>query len=273
MRTLLRFIIALLILTAGLSSALAQDSAGTKEQDATSELPTSPQLAANDSSATRCFTLTEPTEYYFGEIRQSDTVVHTFVFRNECADTIEIGSARSSCGCTSIVLSDKVIPPGGEARILAKFTPPRGSKGRVSKSVSVYLKGASSAHTVLRVSATVHCAIEIEPSYIQIPNAVAGVPSSVQSRITNVSDSTILIETTGISLTSYPDDAEKAGGETLPLDGGTVTPASLALKPGESALLTIGVTPRYKGQLNGSVGLKIGDSENVIFLFAEVGEK
>jgi hypothetical protein len=226
-----------------------------------------------DSTAVHCFRLEGPKEHYFGDVKQRDVVEHTFIFRNECADTVEIGSARSSCGCTSIILSDKVVPPGGEARILATFTPPRGSKGRVSKSVSVYLKGASSAHTTLRVSATVHCDIGIEPSYIQISDAVVGVRSTVQSRITNVSDSTILVETTGVSLTSYPDDAGKAGGKTLPLGGGTVSPTSLFLQPGESGILSIGLTPEYVGQLNGSVGLKIGDSENIIFLFGEIREK
>lgn len=225
---------------------------------------------AQDESSTPCFRLTEPIEHHFGEVKQSATVEHTFTFRNDCDESVEIGSVRSSCGCTSVILSDKVIPPGGEARILAKFTPPRGSRGKVSKTVSVYLKDDQKPHTVLRISADVHCDIDIQPSYVTFNGATVGRQSFVQSKITNVSDRPLLVESTGVSLTSYPDDRKAAGGTNLPLAGGTVTPEILRLAPGESGMLTVGVTPEYVGQFNGSVGLKIGNEENVIFLFGEV---
>ncbi len=242
---------------------------------AAGHVPAAAQDASNErgADAADCFRLMENTEHYFGEVKQNETVEHTFIFENGCADTVEIGSARSSCGCTSVVLSDRRVPPGGEARILAKFTPPRGSKGKVSKTVSVYLKDAAAAHTVLRISATVNCAIDIEPSYVRVSDAVVGQKHTVTSTITNVSDSAVFVETTGVSLTSYPEEAGSVGGRSIPLAGGTVTPTALRLKPGESGVLTIGFTPAYPGQLNGSVGLKIGDVENVIFLFAEVRPK
>lgn len=227
---------------------------------------------AQEAASAPCFTLTEPIEHHFGTVKQSATVEHTFTFRNDCAEAVEIGSVRSSCGCTSVILSDNVIPPGGEARILAKFTPPRGSRGKVSKTVSVYLKDEQRAHTVLRISADVHCDIDIQPSYITFEGAAVGTRSFVQSKITNISDRELLVETTGVSLTSYPNDREAAGGTNLPLEGGTVTPEFLRLAPGQSATLSIGVTPQFVGQFNGSVGLKIGNEENVIFLFGEVAQ-
>jgi hypothetical protein len=230
-------------------------------------------VMAQDEATPTCFELTEPVEHYFGEVKQNATVEHTFIFKNNCTDAVEIGSVRSSCGCTSVVLSDKLVPPGGEARIHAKFTPPRGSRGKVTKTVSLYLKDESAAHTVLRVSATVHCDIDIDPSYISISDAVVGARSFMKSKITNVSDRDILVESTGVSLTSYPTDWKAAGGKTLPLPGGAVIPELLRLKPGESGTLTIGVTPEHAGQFNGSVGLKNGDSESIIFLFGEVRGK
>ncbi|MBN1448211.1 MAG: DUF1573 domain-containing protein [Bacteroidetes bacterium] len=226
---------------------------------------------AQDAANTGCFRLTESAEHYFGEIAQSDTVEHTFVFRNDCADTVEIGSAGASCGCTSVLLSGRVVPPGGEALVMARFTPPRGSRDRVSKTVSLYLKGASEPHSVLRVSATVRRKIDIDPSYIQISGATVGMRRTLQSTIRNVSDRELLIETRGVSLTSYPTDHKKAGGKALPLEGGTVTPTALRLKPGESGVLTIGLIPAFEGQINGSVGLKVGDDESVIFFLVEVG--
>jgi hypothetical protein len=226
---------------------------------------------AQDVAKTDCLRLMEPAEHYFGEIAQSDTVDHTFVFRNDCADTVEIASAGASCGCTSVLLTGRIVPPGGEARVMAKFTPPRGSRDRVSKTVSIYLRDESAPHTVLRLSATVRRKIDIDPSYIQISGAAVGVRRTLQSTIRNVSDRELLIETRGVSLTSYPTDHKKAGGKTLPLEGGTVAPTTLRLKPGESGVLTIGVTPAYEGQINGSVGLKVDNNESVIFFLIDVG--
>lgn len=218
-----------------------------------------------------CFKLEEPAEHYFGEIAQRDTVEHTFVFRNHCADSVEIESAASSCGCTSVLLTDRVVPPRGEARVMVKFTPPRSSRDRVSKSVRIYLKGETEPHSILQVTATLKRAIEIDPFHIRLSTATVGVRSTVRSTVRNVSDRELFIEVGGVSLTSYPADPEKAGGSVLPLDGGTVTPTSLRLQPGESRELTIGFTPEHAGQINGSVGLQVGDNNSIIFLFAEVG--
>lgn len=233
--------------------------------------PVWPHTATAQEAATAsCFELTEPVEFHFGEIKQSATVEHSFVFRNTCTDTVEIASVRSSCGCTSVVLDDRRVPPGGETRVHAKFTPPRGSRGTVSKTVSVYLKGEERPHTILRIAADVLCDIDIQPSYISVTDAKVGVPRFVQSVIRNVSQHEVTVVVSGISLTAYPTDHVAAGKKTLPLAGGTVNPERLRLAPGQSGTLTIGVTPEHVGQYNGSVGLKIGEEESVIFLYGEV---
>lgn len=225
---------------------------------------------AQELSASPCFELTEPIEFHFGTIKQSATVEHSFVFRNNCPDTVEIASVRSSCGCTSVVLDDRRVPPNGETRVHAKFTPPRGSRGTVSKTVSVYLKNEDKPHTILRIAADVQCDIDVQPSYISVSDAKVGVPRYVQSVIRNVSTHAVTVLVSAISLTAYPTDHVAAGGKTLPLAGGTVNPERMELPPGQSGTLTIGVTPEHAGQYNGSVGLKIGAEESVIFLYGEV---
>ncbi|MDT8325446.1 MAG: hypothetical protein RRA94_15135, partial [Bacteroidota bacterium] len=170
----------------------------------------------------------------------------------------------------AVLLSEKTIPPGEKARVRATFTPPRGSRDRVQKSVSVYLAGDDAPHTVLRISATVRSDIALDPSYINIPDAQVGQPVTVQSTVHNTSDRTLRVETTGVSLTSYPSFPQQAGGKKLPLAGGSVTPAQLTLAPDARGVLAITFTPEWQGQVNGSVGLRIGDNESVIFLFAEV---
>ncbi|MCB2205124.1 DUF1573 domain-containing protein [bacterium] len=230
----------------------------------------STSMDAQQQEPRSCFQLEESTDFDFGSIAQSDTVSHTFIFRNGCADTVTIASARSSCGCTAVVLSEKIIPPGETARIQATFTPPRGSRDRVRKSVSVYLSGDDTAHTVLRVSARVRSDIALDPSYIKIPDARAGKQVTVQSTVHNISDRTLLVETTGVSLISYPAYPQQAGKAKLPLSGGSVSPTQLTLAPDERADFTITFIPEWEGQINGSLGLRIGENESIIFMFADV---
>lgn len=219
-----------------------------------------------------CFRIVGSTTHDFGKIEQTDTVEHTFVFENTCGENVEIAYARAACGCTAAVISDKLLAPGEQARIHVKFTPTRGSRGRVSKTIRVHLTDSEQTHTQLRISATVISDIDIQPSYIQLKDLTAGERVSTKSTITNTSDRAILVETTGVNFLAYITDSETGGQTTKQMDGGTVSPTEMRLAPGEQRDFTIEVTPMAPGQFNGSVGLKIGQSAGVIYVFGFVDE-
>jgi hypothetical protein len=232
---------------------------------------TFPTLFAQEAHK-ECFRIVGSTTHDFGEIEQTDTVEHTFVFENTCDEDVEIAYARASCGCTAAVISDKLLAPGEQARIHVKFTPTRGSRGRVSKVIRVHLTDSEKEHTVLRISATVISDIDIQPSYIQLKDLTAGERVSTKSTITNTSDRAILVETTGVNFLAYITDSATGGQTTRQMDGGTVSPTEMRLAPGEQQDFTIEVTPMAPGQFNGSVGLKIGQSAGVIYVFGVVNE-
>ncbi len=217
-----------------------------------------------------CFALEGTSDYYFGEIDQNSTVEHTFVFKNNCDRTIEVGSARASCGCTAAVLSETVIAPGAEAKIQVKFTPPKGTRGKVTKTVSVYLKDEQQAHTVIRFSATVQSDIDIQPQYIQIMGAEVGKEITGATTVKNVSQKDLLVTGIGVSMTTYADTTGTGNVVGLPLEGSKVTPETMTLKPGESKDITIHITPQYKGQINGAIRLKAGENEGMIQVFGVV---
>ncbi|MBN1272008.1 MAG: DUF1573 domain-containing protein [Candidatus Aminicenantes bacterium] len=68
----------------------------------------------------------------FGEIKQGDVLTHIFKFKNEGGAPLEIFNVRASCGCTAVILSKKIIPPGEEGTLKVTFNS-RGYSDKVRK--------------------------------------------------------------------------------------------------------------------------------------------
>ncbi|MBE0645689.1 MAG: DUF1573 domain-containing protein [Bacteroidetes bacterium] len=224
----------------------------------------------SDVATQQCFGIVGTSDYYFGEIDQNETVEHTFIFKNTCEETIEIGSARASCGCTAAVVSEKVIPPGGEAQIQVKFTPPRGTRGKVTKTVSLYLKDDQKPHTIIRFSAKIKTDLDIQPQYIQLLGAEVGKTIQGKATVKNISEKELTIEGISINVTSYADTAGDGRTIAIPLEGAVVTPAKLVLAPGQSGDITVTLVPQHPGQVNGAIRLQAGTNEGIIQVFGVV---
>ncbi|MBN1448776.1 MAG: DUF1573 domain-containing protein [Bacteroidetes bacterium] len=227
-------------------------------------------VAQEQPDVQQCFSLDGTTDYYFGEIDQNDTVEHTFVFKNNCSETVEIGQARASCGCTAAVISEKVIPPGGKAEVQVKFTPPRGSRGKVTKTVSLYLKDDDKPHTVIRFSAKIKTDIDIHPPYVQLTGAEVGKEIKGSVTVKNVSGAPLDISSISINMTTYADTAGDGRTIAMPLQGANVTPSKVMLQPDESTEVTVTLTPVHQGQVNGAVRLKTPANEGIIQVFGVV---
>ncbi len=230
--------------------------------------------AQSDTPAEQqCFALEGTSDYYFGEIDPNNTVEHTFIFKNNCDETVEIAQARASCGCTAAVLSEKSIPPGGKAEIQVKFTPPRGSRGKVSKTVSLYLKDEDKPHTIIRFSAKIKTDFEVHPAYIQLLGFHVGDKATGSVEIKNVSESVLDISSISLNMTTYADTAGDGRTIAMPLRGAKVEPTSLKLKPGEAHNVTVSMIPEFKGQVNGAVRMKTATNEGVIQVFGVIRER
>lgn len=59
--------------------------------------------------------------YDFGEIGPQDKVEKTIIIKNEGAKPLEIKSVTSICGCTTSLVSDKIIPAGGQTTLKVNF--------------------------------------------------------------------------------------------------------------------------------------------------------
>ena len=92
--------------------------------------------------------------YDFGEMKQGDKKEHTFMLQNDGKSELFIRNVRSSCGCTAVAPSTKVIAAGETAPIKVTFDS-RGKRGRQSKTITVITNDPKSPTTTLRISSNV----------------------------------------------------------------------------------------------------------------------
>ena len=80
--------------------------------------------------------------YQFGRVNQSAVVTNIFTFRNEGDTTFVAGMPRTSCSCTKVRISKRMIGPGETAELTAIFTAARRSGEQKKK---IYLPAYESA--------------------------------------------------------------------------------------------------------------------------------
>jgi hypothetical protein len=92
--------------------------------------------------------------YDFGEMKQGDKKDHTFSLTNDGKSELIIRNVRSSCGCTAVAPSKKVIAPGESVPIKVTFDS-RGKRGRQSKSITVITNDPKTPTSMLRISCNI----------------------------------------------------------------------------------------------------------------------
>lgn len=92
--------------------------------------------------------------YDFGAMKQGDKKEYTFELTNNGKSDLQIRNVRSSCGCTAVAPSKKVISPGETVPIKVTFDS-RGKRGRQSKSVTVITNDPKTPTSTLRISSNI----------------------------------------------------------------------------------------------------------------------
>lgn len=92
--------------------------------------------------------------FNFGEMNQGDKKDHVFNLTNEGKSDLIIRNVRSSCGCTAVAPSKKVIAPGETAPIKVTFDS-RGKRGRQNKSITVITNDPKNSTSRLTISTNI----------------------------------------------------------------------------------------------------------------------
>jgi len=99
----------------------------------------------------------------FGTVERGVPVDHTFHLPNRGSAELRVDHVKSSCGCTVAVVSEREIPPGGEARVSVTLDTAR-LGGRTTKTVSVYTNDPDSPVVPLTLTGQVAADLIVTPS-------------------------------------------------------------------------------------------------------------
>jgi hypothetical protein len=94
-------------------------------------------------------------DFDFGDMKQGDKKEYTFNLTNAGKSDLQIRNVRSSCGCTAVAPSKKVVAPGETVPIKVTFDS-RGKRGRQSKSITVITNDPKTPTSTLRISSNVN---------------------------------------------------------------------------------------------------------------------
>lgn len=97
----------------------------------------------------------ENTNFDFGTLTSGETVSHSYELSNKGRSDLIIRKLVSSCGCTAVLPSKKVIAPGETATINVVFNS-RGKVGKQYKTITLITNSPKNPSVVLRITGMVN---------------------------------------------------------------------------------------------------------------------
>lgn len=172
--------------------------------------------------------------HHFGTITRGSIVKHTFELKNVSKKTIYLDRVESSCGCTAVLLSNKILKPGQIAKITAEFNS-EGFTGYQEKNIYVYERKNPVPIYTLKLQANVFVELEVVPLYMVFDNAVVGVDKQSIVQLINRSNKKVKL----LKIENNNENLQ------LEID-------KYELNPGEYTTIRGTFTPKISGLIRGS---------------------
>ncbi|MFI5237179.1 MAG: DUF1573 domain-containing protein [Ignavibacteriales bacterium] len=90
----------------------------------------------------------------FGDIKQGETVSHTFVLSNSGGDLLKITNVKASCGCTAASPEKSELAPGESTNLLVSFNS-TGRQGLQTKTIKISSNDPQNPEMVLTITSNV----------------------------------------------------------------------------------------------------------------------
>jgi hypothetical protein len=96
----------------------------------------------------------QQSSFDFGDIKQGETVSHTFVLSNSGGDLLKISNVKASCGCTAAAPEKNELAPGESTNLLVKFNS-TGRQGKQTKTIRIYSNDPLNPEMLLTIAGNV----------------------------------------------------------------------------------------------------------------------
>ncbi|MFQ5964161.1 MAG: DUF1573 domain-containing protein [Candidatus Scalinduaceae bacterium] len=115
----------------------------------------------------------ENPNFNFGKIFKGQKVEYIYKFENRGNEVLKINKVKTSCGCTAVILTNKIIPPGETGDIKTTFN--SGSyRGKVTKSITVKSNDPNSPNYKLTLTGEIKEAISVNPRNVNFGSIYIG---------------------------------------------------------------------------------------------------
>jgi Protein of unknown function (DUF1573). len=124
------------------------------------------------------------TVHSFGTVARGSKAEHRFSFRNPYNETIHITGVRTSCGCTSPVVTKESLKTYETAEVIAKFNT-RSFLGQHGATLTVTIDKPFPAEVQLRVSGNIRSDVSFDPPLADLGNVELGSGSERTVRVSH----------------------------------------------------------------------------------------
>jgi len=162
----------------------------------------------------------------FGTIPQGKKLNHVFKLINKGDSPLTITKTRTSCGCTVANVSSKTIEPGKSTELKITFDS-ASFGGKVTKTITVESNDPATPTTTLTIKGTINEELVVTPRQLNLG----------QTKVGNSKELTVALENHG-------ERTIKILSVTTPMLQVKASNKKQTLKPGETAQVTVTVTPR-----------------------------
>lgn len=167
----------------------------------------------------------------FGTITQGKKLDHTFIIRNSGDAPLKIINIRPACGCTAANATVPMVSPGKISEIKVSFNSAN-FFGNVTKTIAVETNDPKTPVYTLSLTGTVAEEVAVNPKQLNLGQIKAGTAKSVSLTMENRGTKAIRL----LSLKT-------------PMPQVVIRTDRNSLKSGETATITVNVTPRAEDKM------------------------
>lgn len=191
----------------------------------------------------------------FGEVVEGKLASYEFEFTNTGTAPLIIANVQASCGCTSPFWTKEAIPPGKSGKIKASYNS-QGRPGPFNKTLTV-TSNATSASKMLSIKGVV---VSKESKVYTDAEKAASPLASVEKdsypvgklEVNQSGKAKVLIKNSGKSPLEISDVQSSCGCVTFMM-------TNPSIKPGESGIVELTISPRSKGPIKENVTINTND--------------